>query len=696
MTKRQNRAPRIKMDRSTIKERYLGLTAVNQWAPHVSSARGIMFLGQWAQPFVLNNPEPRLIPSGIERQLATNTFNISILEEFMVNNIITSGETNDIEEVSIIMLVGINIRTGEAECYELPIWFSLSPSYGFRYKRNKDLLESISPGMVLEKGIILADSPGVVDDTYGWGINANILYANFPGSGQDGMLVHENLLKKMEYNIFISGYLEYGAESYPLNMYGDLDNYKAFPEVGESIGEDNVFGVIRTFDKDTITASISRKDAMEYNPEFDRPYYLKPTKYIGNENDAIVNNKVVQVRYVHSPKNKRDTIYNHVQTERNVQNNIRFCKAIVKSYESLKKETKNYNLLATPRFHSKIKNAKYFERQKEDRITFKFKNDPVDIYRVEFTVQYTVRPSIGSKISNMHGGKGIIVGTMNKENESYDKYGNIIELIIDPTSVPSRMNPAALYEAYQGGVAVNTRRILKEYMGEHPSTLSAKKIDTVFEKYKQYQRLTSEETYEVLKEATFEDKLECLTEVWEKGLYTPFKISGKPAPDVVLDLEDSEFKLPKERIYIQGKLSKEKHSIGNAYIMLLSKTAEGYLATASSHVNHYNIPARVNQTLKSTKPYIHNPTKVYSETERRLFANYNFSPVLPAELHSRAGDLKTHTEIYRNLLKAVRPSALEHAVDREKVPLGGDAALNVVSGIFKPFGIQFTSVKGRK
>jgi len=385
----------------SIREEFLSLSALNQFVPFDSSPRGVMFLTQLSQAVVLDNPEPRIIQSGLEQQLVDNTFKIMVEEDMVVKAIITSnGDMKDIDNIPLITILGENISTGEIDCYDIPYYFSLHQYFGFKYKRN-EILGNIYVGMVLEKGTVLAESPGVVDDNYCYGVNANVALITDPASGQDGVIISEELAKKMRYKIYVRGSLEWGAESFPLNMYGDENNYKAFPEVGESIGPDQVFGVIREYDKDIGPAITSIKDTMEFNPIFDKAFYVKPTKHLQNEDDRIINNKVVELKMYHSPNSKKEPLYNHEQTHKIIKENKGYLHSLVKAYENSVKDGYK-NKTTTPRLQRKLVEA-YTILPDDEKIVYKFRNDKVDLYRVEFTIEYTCEVSMISKLSDSHG-----------------------------------------------------------------------------------------------------------------------------------------------------------------------------------------------------------------------------------------------------------------------------------------------------
>ena len=693
----------------SIREEAVSLSAVNPWLENDSSPRGCMFLTQFSQAVTLDHPEVKIYQTGIESQLVDNTYKVLVEDDIVIKSVITDGIGNDIHELPMITIIGASIATGELDIYEIPYYFSLHQYFGFRYKRTQ-ILEEIYVGKTLLKGTVLAETPGVVDNSYCYGVNANIALITDPAGGQDGVIISDYLAEKLQYKLYIKGSLEWGADSYPLNMYGTIDNYKAFPEYGESIGPDQVFGVIREYDKDIGPALASKRDTMEFDPIFDKAYYVRPTKKLKSKNDTIINNKVVSLNIIHSPNSKKEPLYNTEQTERIMKQNKRYTQTLVNTYESL---TSNGQIskIVSPRFQRKLVEA-YTLLPDDEKIVYKFRNDKVDLYRAEFVVEYTVQTGVGGKLSDSHGAKGIIVDVRPRHKMPRDKYGNYADIIMDPTSIPSRMNAGRIYESYFNASSRNTRRILLDnlvgsytdgdftLLNDYENAIENATDEKLLETYDmllEFLSVIDTEQYPAYLEARKDmDKVnEIMLEIAEKELYLYYKVSSKKkSARFVRDLEKTKFKVPREPIFIDGEKTKAGITIGTIYCMLLNKTADGYLASASANINHYGIPVRVNNATKTGMPYINNPTKIIGETECRMYRNNSKSPILAAELKDRASSVTTHKEIYGNTLRAEKPTNIDVIVDREKFPYGTDNSLILIKDIFNSTGINFKYVKG--
>ena len=89
----------------------------------------------------------------------------------------------------------------------------------------KNLGISISVGSKLDEGTVIVETPGVVNDTYAFGINADMKLVTDPDVGQDGVKVSQELMEKMAHRIYHKLDASFDSDKILLNVYGDVDNY---------------------------------------------------------------------------------------------------------------------------------------------------------------------------------------------------------------------------------------------------------------------------------------------------------------------------------------------------------------------------------------------------------------------------------------------------------------------------------------
>ena len=132
--------------------------------------------------------------------------------------------------------------------------------------------------------------------------------------------------------------------------------------------------------------------------------------------------------------------------------------------------------------------------------------------------------------------------------------------------------------------------------------------------------------------------------------------------------------------------------IAPLYIILLNKTADNFLSTASAKLNHFNVPCSISKADKAVTPWRDSPTKTWSEVETRIMASYGSRKAI-SEFMNRASDINAHRHLYTNLLTSSKPTSIKTIIDRNIVPYGGEAALKLINSIFNCSGIAMEYVE---
>lgn len=307
--------------------------------------------------------------------------------------------------------------------------------------------------------------------------------------------------------------------------------------------------------------------------------------------------------------------------------------------------------------------------------------------------------------------KGVIVEIVEDDQMPIDPVtGARADIIMDPTSIPSRMNVSRLYEQYFNAMSRHTQKLVINMIdqltdvnlstNEKVDILTPEETGKVFdivlgllsiletEQYSGY--LNLRETNNVYNMNII------LKEILDKELFLYYKSSSdKNAYQIVLDAQGTMYEPHIGHIHVskQGELTltKDKMMVAPLYVILLFKTGDEYLSTASSRTNHYNFPISAGKNLKNALPFRNSPVKISGETESRIFSVYADQKVI-AELKDRANSLNTHRHLYDNILKAENPTDIEHVVNREEMPYGEDSAIQLVDSVFNCAGIELVYI----
>lgn len=341
----------------------------------------------------------------------------------------------------------------------------------------------------------------------------------------------------------------------------------------------------------------------------------------------------------------------------------------------------------SPQLHSLIFEAKRAVVGDEQRITLSHRYTPIDVYRIEFTIEHYISPQLGHKISDFNGGKGVIVQILPDEMMPYTADGVRADIIMDPTSLTSRMNLGRSYEIYLNTTARNVRKMVREVLNQNPNNK-----EEAWKLILDFLKILDTEQYKEYKKASPEEKDEVLKEVLEDELYILYRISSKKKPHILIqELERSKFRPLKEKIFIPTEngviQTKSTMHIGPLYTILLAKVPdEGLTAVSSGKTNNFGLPSGSIHR-KDGLPFPVKANKILSETEGRHYVA-NGSLELLAEIKDRANSKDTHMAMYKSILESETPGFSPNLVDRNKNPFGTDISLKILDSIINTAGLE--------
>lgn len=675
-----------------VDNKLLSITSLNPFACNNSSSRLVMQAGHFSQILTIEHGENSIIQTGIERQFVNNTFSKKLDDDIRILSIIPRYRfINNPEDVPEYLIITESLNTGEIDYINVPCYHKLHQYFGFKYNRNP--ISKLHIGGKYNKGTIFAETPTTSkDSSYRYGINANVVLATLPDVAEDGVIVSESLVKKMSYRTYETKIASFGANSFPLNLYGDKTTYKPFPSIGESVREDGVLLALREFDNEdnNINLSLSSiNDIMNYDMLFDNTIYVKRPEH----------SKVVDIKIYHTPKYKKDS-YTGINKSLDIYiKGLRlYYQEILDCYEEIKKthfsRYHNNDVLLSEKLTRLITEA-YCILNKENKLNYSFRNETLDLYHCEFVIETLVTPGIGSKQVCRTGAKGVIIDIWKDEDMPTDIVtGDRADIIMDSSSIVSRMNPGRLYEHYFNGMSRNLQHMLRNKYSNIDS-LNNTQIEEAFDLLLGLFKIIDNKQYIYYSNTNLEQKKEILKECIEEEVFIYFTADNVKTPyQIVNETKGTIYEPIRHPLQYNynGKvfITKENIRIAPLYTMLLNRTGDNYLSVASSRTNHFGFPIGMSSVAKFNAVSRFSPVKIMSESEGRIFASYIDNKVFLPELKDRANSLITHEEIYRNILEADNPTDIEQVIDRSLYPYGTDISLELINHIFNSGGIKIS------
>ena len=144
---------------------------------------------------------------------------------------------------------------------------------------------------------------------------------------------------------------------------------------------------------------------------------------------------------------------------------LKFNRALLQAYDDLKKIRRD-TLRISRRLHTMIVQAKQYTSDKP-RGTIKrmYQHQALDEWRLEVTYEYLATPDVPFKLTDFHGGKGVIVAVWEDDWMPLDAEGNRADIIMDADSTIKRMNVGRMYEQYNNAASRSVTNAVRAMFG---------------------------------------------------------------------------------------------------------------------------------------------------------------------------------------------------------------------------------------
>ncbi len=689
--------------------KWLNVLGLNFTARNDSSVRQYMFAGHVGQTLVINGANEKIIQTGMEKEFGKYTFRtempadgriIKIIQRYP--QIIGSGQIT-INPETVVIYEDINTRT--IGCFSLTNFTSHHQYFGFENKPCPGL-DHLHVGKTVDKGTVFLDSPAVVENGgYAYGVELNIALMSHPAVCEDSILISRDALSKLKFKIYERRTVEFGKNNYPLNIYGSIDNYKILPDIGEYVRDDGLLCALRAYNDDFDIMEMNINSTMKIDPIFDKLTYVRGG-----------GGKVVDIKiYVNDPE--LNTVPENMvhQLTKYLVAQREFYTTLLDTERQLRRDSKRKfgedKLVISNELHRLLIEALIYtdshQAKTSQPLNRLYRKKPLDDFLIEFVIEYEITPTIGFKMTDTHGGKGVVCKIAEPHEMPVDSDGNRADLIMDRASTVNRMNPGRLYEQYLGCACRDIMKSIKgkmydgadyskmemedliEYIKSNHYHHFQEHIGTVLKFY----GIVSPKQFEFYSGLPEPELLKHFCSVLKKGIYLYFPPDNPVNTiEVVKEIEKS-FDLtygPVSYIGYSGKLcvTKRPIRIGPMYFLLLEKIGDDWSSLSSGKLQHFGILSPVIKSEKYSYPWRNTGVRTIGETEGRLFVSY-CGPKALSEMMDRSNSPMTHRNVVYNILSADKPGNIEYAVDRNLIPLGNSKPLQLMNHIFFCNGFRY-------
>lgn len=679
-----------------------GISLINQAN---SSSRTQMSISHSGQALVIEGCTPRRMQTGVEREYGKYTFSIKIPCDAKILRIIekypkTLGK-DIIYENPKTLIIYEDIYSKEVGSVEIDRYHCEHQYFGFSYVLTEEG-KKISEGSYVKEGTILADSP-TIDKNKNWryGIESNVVMMSVPAIIEDGVVVRRGFLEKLKTKGFESRIGNFGKNMYPLNLYGDKDNYKPFPDIGDRIRSDGLIMAFRTYDDLLGPLDMTTESLMEVDHIFDKTVYAKPN---GKVIDISVNHNK-EGGFYPTPSEMTGQVNKYDQAARVYYNKI------IDFYKSLRDKLK-----ITPCFHRLVVEAYSYindpgNPKSQGKINYTYRRAPLDDYRIEITFEYDIVPNIGFKITGTSGDKSVIVDIWDDADMPTDENGNVADIIMDGDSTVKRMNVSRMYEQYINAASRDLTDNIRKQFGfdkNMPKDIQIRGFSTdknkenlyveSFNKLKRYYEIISPKMHATIKELESKDVSyfkHHVNSILDDGIYLWIPTDNPVNLVEMIKSIRNEFPAHFGPITYRGRSGNLVKTvtpilIGSLYVMLLEKTGSEWSAVSSAKLQHFGIPAKLSNSDKHSTPVRGSPVRILGESEVRLFCS-TVGGDTTMEILDQSNNPLIHKRIFTNILLSEYPTKIKSIIDRKEFPRGKSRALVYMKHTLQCAGIKFTN-----
>lgn len=196
----------------------------------ISPSRGTMFVKHVTQHMTLNNPSFPKIFTGTENLYGDiSSYYTKMKHRCQVVKIIRKFDSPHVGAVFIK-----DLKTGEYDVLERIDAKPFIEIFGFAF--NNDVLDSLEENEVIDPDTIVSRSTGYDEyNNHSIGTNALTLFSFHPNLTEDAAMISESFANRVSYNKVHQVEIKIPLQNMiPLNVHGDKDHYKIFPDIGET------------------------------------------------------------------------------------------------------------------------------------------------------------------------------------------------------------------------------------------------------------------------------------------------------------------------------------------------------------------------------------------------------------------------------------------------------------------------------
>ena len=586
----------LKEELQKLEEKYygsddiFGMTALTRIG-YISGNRGIMTTGHLKQAMTPINPEFPKVFTEYENMVGKNSSGIKKAkrEWRVVEKVYKFEEGNH-----LYTLVVKDEATGYYDVIQKKLVEDLTEKFGFRY--NTEDLDKLNVGDLIPKDSVLYKSTSYDEyNNYRFGVNATFCYTSDVRTTEDAILVSESFADSFRCVEVETIKVSINDNDVLLNLYGDEENYKCFPDVGEYI-KDAIICATRRINNEQIFYDFKETNLRKIN--FGEDVLCIEHGYGG---------KIIDIKvFSNKPLEEMQNNEYHDQINRYFINEQRYYKEMKEATEYIVVDDKEHS-----------RNLNYMYKKSKDILDENIKwseqpgKAPFSNMIIEFTVEREVPLKEGSKITGLFGNKGVISKIVPDDEMPVLENGKIVDVLFNCLGVVNRLNSFQLFEQSINFVMNRTIDRIKTL------ETNDQRAAVVFTMIRHFNTRQANEMGEMYAKLDKDGREEFIQDIYKKGIYVhipPFW-HERPLFDVLSEIYDKYEWLTPYKMFIKKngryRPMMNQFIVGEMYIIRLKQTASKGLSTRSvGGVNLIGVPVKDAQAKENKILYAKTPCRI--------------------------------------------------------------------------------------
>ena len=572
------------------KDDFLGMTALTR-VGYISGNRGIMTTSHLKQAMTPINPEFPKVFTEYENMVGRNSTGLKKArrEWRVIDKVYKFEEGNH-----LYTLVVKDEATGFYDVIQKKLVEDLTEKFGFRY--NTEDLDKLQIGDLIPEGSVLYKSTSYDEDNnYRFGVNATFCYTSDVRTTEDAILVSETFADKFRCVEVEKIKVSINDNDVLLNLYGDEEHYKCFPDVGETI-KDSIICATRRINNEQIFYDFKETNLRKIN-------FSEDVLCIEHGEGG----KIIDIN-VYSNKSMEEMEINeyHAQVNKYYKNEQRYYKELVESTQDMVIENKEHG-----------RNLNYVYKKSKDILNENVKwceqhgKKPFSNMIVEFLVEREVPLKKGSKITGLFGNKGVISKIVPDDEMPILENGKVVDVQFNCLGVINRLNSFQLFEQSINFIMNRTIDRIKTL------ETNDQRASVIFTMINHFNTRQAKEMGEMYSKLSVEEREEFIQDIYNYGIFVhipPFW-HERPLFDVLSEIYDKYDWLNPYKAYIKknGRYRPMMNEliVGEMYIIRLKQTASKGLSTRSvGGVNLVGVPVKDAQAKENKILYSKTPCRL--------------------------------------------------------------------------------------